>query len=354
MKSDLKRYVKEFLNEGKYDQNIYKCVIVLGPAGVGKSTAIKKIVGGTGLKYCNADQILELDIDKELDVINKGESWKDKKNKERVKSGELWDRAKYMDSEDHAETLSKHYRKASKLNDTRLTQYVNNRLGIVLEGTASAEKSYEWYHNNLIKPLHEVGYDILVVGIYAPINVCLQRNTKRGKEGGRSINTTTMESIFYGFIDEYHEIITKATGELYDAITVLNTDFDEVSKKKIMSYVHMTNHPNSIEKSKISTLKKLNVYLNKFIRGLVSSSSDIHPDDLVEQISNFLKSSKEWRTLINRLRILQDKIDHNPKEQFLLKNAIEINQIDKVMRAFLSHSQKQKQDKFDSSKKVNF
>ena len=137
-----------------------------------------------------------------------------------------------------------------------------------------------------------------------------------------------------------------------DAITVLNTDFDEVSKKKIMSYVHMTNHPNTIEKSKISTLKKVNVYLNKFIRGLVSSNSDVNPDDLVEQISNFLKSSKEWRTLINRLRILQDKIDHNPKEQFLLKNAIEINQIDKVMRAFLSHNKKQ--DKFDSSKKVKF
>jgi adenylate kinase family enzyme len=84
MKSTLKNYIKEFLNEGKHDQNIYKCVIVLGPAGVGKSTAIRKIVGGTGLKYLNADQFLELDIEK---VISGSENEELKKTKIEKQSG---------------------------------------------------------------------------------------------------------------------------------------------------------------------------------------------------------------------------------------------------------------------------
>ena len=45
-----------------------------------------------------------------------------------------------------------------------------------------------------------------------------------------------MQEIFYGFIDEYYEIITKATKELYQAITVLNTDFDDVTGYKIWLY----------------------------------------------------------------------------------------------------------------------
>lgn len=344
MKSALKKYIKEFLNEGKHDQNTYKCVIVLGPAGVGKSTAIRKIVSGTGLKYLNSDKFLEMDIDKELEIINQGEDWKSEEGKARVKSGELTDRDKWMNNPDNAEMMNKLYRKAAKLNDKRLESLVSRRIGIVLEGTAGSEKSYEWYHNNFIKPLHTIGYDILVVGIYAPVHICLQRNTKRGKEGGRAIPNDMMQSIFYGFIDEYYEIITKASDKLYKAITILNTEFDDVSRKKIMNYVHMINHPNSVKKSKYATLRQL----NNFILNLVESDPDIVPDDLSDLISQFL-TKKEGKKILAKLRVLQDMTHHNDKEQHLLNNAVEINQLDAVVRTFLSANQKSNVERYDDT-----
>lgn len=344
MKRELESYIKTFLNEGKHDQNIYKCVLVLGPAGVGKSTAVRKIIGGTGLKYVNSDQFLEMDIDKLLAIINKGEDWKDEKNKERVKSGELWDRARYMNAPEKADELKALRDKVGHLNDTRLESLISRRIGIVLEGTASSEKSYEWYHDYFIKPLHDIGYDILVVGIYAPIHICLQRNTNRGKEGGRAIEKSTMQEIFYGFIDEYYEIITKATKELYQAITVLNTDFDDVTVKKVMNYVHMVNHPKTTKKSKYQCLKQLNEYILK----LVASNSDIVPADLSKDIGDYL-SGKEGMKIISKLRVYQDMTDHNPKEQFLLKNHVKINELDNAVRVFLRKNQKSNVEKYDDT-----
>tara|TARA_B000000557_G_scaffold135005_1_gene109558 strand:- start:228 stop:1283 length:1056 start_codon:yes stop_codon:yes gene_type:complete len=333
----LEKYIKEFLNEGRNDQNIFKSVIVLGPAGVGKSTAIRKIIGGTGLKYLNSDQFLEIDIQKDID------SMKDK---------ESWDKARWMNSPEKADQLATLRKKAGKLNDKRMAGFIKNRLGIVIEGTASSEKSYEWFHNELITPLKNIGYDILVVGIYAPIHVCMQRNRNRGASGGRQIATSTMQSIFYGFIDEYYEIITKASGDLYEAVTILNTEFDDVSKKKISNYVHMINHPNTVAKSKKKVLKRLNDFITNnvpdYITKVAAQDPDITGDQLTEMLVEFLKSKKEIRNCMASLRIYQDMIDHNDKEQSLLRDSVEINSLDKIMRPFLEKNKKENIQKFDA------
>lgn len=341
MKRALKRYIKEFLSEGKYDQNIYKCVIVLGPAGVGKSTAIRKIIGGTGLKYINSDQFLEIDIEKDIAGSDDDELKQDDNRK-----------AKWMNNPENEEKLRALRRKAGTLNDKRMQGFIDRRMGIVIEGTASSEKSYEWFHNELIKPLNQIGYDILVVGIYAPIHVCIKRNKGRGASGGRELSISQMQSVFYGFIDEYYEIITKASSDLYEAVTILNTEFDEVSKKKISNYVHMINHPNTVERSKKKVLKRLNDFLTEnvpnYVTRIAAEDPDITGDQLTEMLVEFLKSKKEIRNCMASLRIYQDMIDHNDKEQSMLRNSVEINSLDKIMRPFLSKNQKQNLEKFDS------
>ena len=341
MKSVLKRYVKEFLNEGKHDQNIYKCVIVLGPAGVGKSTAIRKIIGGTGLKYLNSDQFLEIDIEKDITGSGDDELKQDANRK-----------AKWMNNPANKEKLDALRDKAGALNDKRMQGFIDRRLGIVIEGTASSEKSYEWFHKELITPLNEKGYDILVVGIYAPIHVCIQRNKKRGASGGRQLSISAMQSVFYGFIDEYYEIITKASDDLYKAVTILNTEFDEVSKKKISNYVHMINHPNTVERSRKKVLKKLNDFLTEhvpeYVTRIAAQDPDITGDQLTEMLVEFLKNKKEIRSCMASLRIYQDMIDHNEKEQSMLRDSVEINELDKIMRPFLSKNKKQNVEKFDT------
>jgi predicted ABC-type ATPase len=262
-----------------------------------------------------------------------------------------------MNDPENTEQLASLYKKSGKLNDKKLDMFIKNRLGVVIEGTASSEKSYEWYHNKLISPLKEIGYDILVVGIYAPIHVCIKRNRNRGATGGRQIDASTMQSIFYGFIDEYYEIITKASKDLYDAVTILNTEFDDISKKKISNYVHMINHPNTVNKSKKKVLKRLNDFIASNVPGYITKVAAEDPDitgsQLTEMLVEFLKSSKEVRNCMTSLRVYQDMIDHNDKEQTLLKDSVEINSLDKIMRPFLEKNKKENIQKFDEQHSNN-
>ena len=131
---------------------------------------------------------------------------------------------------------------------------------------------------------------------------------------------------------------------MYKAVTILNTEFDDVSRKKIMNYVHMINHPNSVKKSKYATLRQL----NNFILRLVESDPDIVPDDLSGLISQFL-AKKEGKKILAKLRVLQDMTHHNNKEQHLLSNAVEINQLDAVVRTFLSANQKSNVERYDDT-----
>jgi dephospho-CoA kinase len=47
------------LQEGVYDQNIFKAFFLAGGPGSGKSYVVRKTTGGTGLKTVNSDAAFE-------------------------------------------------------------------------------------------------------------------------------------------------------------------------------------------------------------------------------------------------------------------------------------------------------
>jgi len=345
----LEQYIRAFLNEGEHDQNTNKCIIVLGPAGVGKSSTINEIVGGTGLKYLNSDQFLELAIDKKLSSINKEES------------KEL-SRADFMSMPEYSDQLKSMRDKAGELNDERLTLYTGiifgdeenikktnpekyrklkkyesaqNNLGIVIEGTASREGSYEWFHNSFIKPLKSKGYDILVVGVYAPFYVCNQRNKSRGKSGGREVNLLEMKHVFYGFVQEYSKIINLASNDIAGAITILNTQdiiLNGQSKSQLEKYVYMITHEGYVEKRKKEIVEKVNKKIKDLQKEKSKDDSEVNKKISDKEIKKII----EDENLEAELSLLEKAKESSSEEISLVRDSISPNSIPALIRRFLN------------------
>ena len=340
----LESYIKAILNEDRFDPHTKKCVLVLGPAGVGKSSTIQSITAGNSLKYLNSDQFLEIFIDRELAIINKG----------KPKSRHL-NRADYMDSFD--DKVQEFRRKASELNDKRLTKLtgtmfvdddeslkekdpdlyaalkayksIDNNLGIVIEGTASSPGSAKWFHNSFVKPLKSRGYQVFIVGVYAPLYVCMKRNKSRGKSGGRELTSAHMSSVFYGFVNEYSKLIKDAKKDIWGSLTVLNTndeDFDSDSKKQLISYINMINHPNSI---KIKQLRQADSMSSEII--------DSFKDD-AEITDEERAQSLDMSNLAIELSLLKKAEAASTNEKHIIHHAKNPDAIDHYMSAFLSNN----------------
>ena len=97
------------LQEGLYDPNIFKAYFLAGGPGSGKSYVVKKSTGGTGLKIVNSDDAFEKML-KQAGLSLK------------MPDDELIPRDKIRD-------------KAKALTDKRRRNYVEGRLGLVIDGT---------------------------------------------------------------------------------------------------------------------------------------------------------------------------------------------------------------------------
>lgn len=133
----IRNIIRDILNEGKHDPNIYKAVIVLGPAGSGKSTIIKQIqANGPGLKYLNSDNELELELSKKLNVPYQQDK--------RVTDDQKNAFTKYINNPDNADEFQQSYLKAQSKNDNRLEKhYLPGNLGFIIEGTGSSSSSVD-------------------------------------------------------------------------------------------------------------------------------------------------------------------------------------------------------------------
>lgn len=162
----LKDILLEALSEGVYDPGILKAVFLGGGPGSGKSFISNALFGidfgritPSGLKPVNSDMFFEFllkkhDIDSNLSKLSKQDF-------EKVTSGP-----------------SSLRNQAKTLNKSQLNSYIDNRLGLIMDGTGANE-------SKLLKTKLELetgyGYDTFFVFVNTSLEKALERNRKRDR-----------------------------------------------------------------------------------------------------------------------------------------------------------------------------
>lgn len=139
------------LQEGLYDPNIFKAFFMAGGPGSGKSYVVKKSTGGTGLKIVNSDEAFERLL-KQAGLSLK------------MPDNEIIPRDKIRD-------------KAKAITDKRKGNYVEGRLGLIIDGTG---KDY----NKITKQasdLKQLGYDVHMIFVNTSLDVALENNQRRAR-----------------------------------------------------------------------------------------------------------------------------------------------------------------------------
>ena len=139
------------LQEGVYDPNIFKAFFLAGGPGSGKSYVVRRTTGGTGLKIVNSDPVFESLLKKAgLSLKMPPEEFERK------------------------EVVRAH---AKKLTAKRQANYLDGRLGLIIDGTGRQS-------NKILRQkasLEELGYDTYMIFVNTSIDVALQRNEKRAR-----------------------------------------------------------------------------------------------------------------------------------------------------------------------------
>ena len=153
------------LQEGVYDPNILKAFFLAGGPGSGKSYVVKRGTGGLGLKIVNSDDVFEKYLK------DAGLSLKMPKSEEEPRD-KLRDRAK-------------------RVTDARQANYVEGRLGLIIDGTG---KDYDSITRKAQK-LRLLGYDIHMIFVNTSLDVALERNAARKRTLRPDIATKSWKSV---------------------------------------------------------------------------------------------------------------------------------------------------------------
>ena len=137
------------LQEGVYDPNILKAFFLAGGPGSGKSYVVRKTTGGTGLKVVNSDDAFE------------------KLLKDAGLSLKM--------PPDEAEPRDVVRGKAKELTSKSKGNYLDGRLGLVIDGTG---RDYDKVSKEK-KDLENLGYDCYMIFVNTSLDVALERNIER-------------------------------------------------------------------------------------------------------------------------------------------------------------------------------
>ena len=143
------------IDEGLFDQNIFKAVFMAGAPGAGKSTIANKLFGGTGLRSLNVDT--------------------------------FWQFYKTVGREGNYEKFWQLYKNQEK-------NYLDGRLGLLIDGTARNPETMA----NVKSHLESLGYDCAMVFVNTSLDTALQRTVHRagtpGKDQGRTVDAEFVTS----------------------------------------------------------------------------------------------------------------------------------------------------------------
>ena len=145
------------LQEGVYDPNILKAFFLAGGPGSGKSYVVKRTTGGLGMKIVNSDNAFEkLLKDAGLSLKMPPE---EEEPREKVRG------------------------RAKKITAKRQMNYIQGRLGLIIDGTG---REYDRISKQA-RELEGLGYDTHMIFVNTSIDVALERNAKRARSVPTSI-----------------------------------------------------------------------------------------------------------------------------------------------------------------------
>ena len=157
------------LQEGLNDPNIFKAFFLAGGPGSGKSFVVRTTTGGTGLLIVNSDDVFEKylkDAGLELDMRT---TQAEREEEERDK---LRDRAKAITKK-------------------REKNYVEGRIGLIIDGTG---KNYDKIAKQS-NELKQLGYDTHMIFVNTSLDTALERNAKRERSVRDSVATNSWRAV---------------------------------------------------------------------------------------------------------------------------------------------------------------
>ncbi len=153
------------LQEGLQDPNIFKAFFLAGGPGSGKSYVVRKTTGGTGLRVVNSDDAFE-------SLLQKAGLSLKMPDEEQVPRDVVRDRAK-------------------KITAKRQANYVEGRIGLIIDGTGS---DYDKITKQATE-LKQLGYDVHMIFVNTSLDVALQRNAERPRSVPESIVTKSWNDV---------------------------------------------------------------------------------------------------------------------------------------------------------------
>ena len=139
------------LQEGLYDPNIFKAFFLAGGPGSGKSYVAGRTTGGTGLKSVNSDEPFEHLLKKAGLSLKMPPEQQEPRDVVRGK--------------------------AKDITKARQKNYLEGRLGVVIDGTGKDANKILGQKSGL----EELGYDTYMVFVNTSLDVALKRNAERAR-----------------------------------------------------------------------------------------------------------------------------------------------------------------------------
>jgi|TARA_B110000438_G_scaffold263501_1_gene275526 cytidylate kinase len=153
------------LQEGLQDPNIFKAFFLAGGPGSGKSYVVRYSTGGTGLRVVNSDDVFEKYLkDAGLSMKMPPEEW---------------------------EENQKERKRAKKVTTSRQANYIEGRIGMVIDGTG---KEYDKIRAQKAD-LEALGYDTHMIFVNTSLDVALERNTKRERTVPEDVAITSWKTV---------------------------------------------------------------------------------------------------------------------------------------------------------------
>ena len=153
------------LQEGLNDPNIFKAFFLAGGPGSGKSYVVRKTTGGTGLQVVNSDDAFERYL-KDAGLSKKMPA-----------------------SEEEPRDVER--KRAKKVTSARKGNYVDGRLGLIIDGTG---KDYDKIAKQSIQ-LKQLGYDTHMIFVNTSLDTALERNSKRSRTVPESVAVKSWKEV---------------------------------------------------------------------------------------------------------------------------------------------------------------